>query len=83
MQEKARLDRQTIALRVAKEFQDGDIVNLGIGLPGLACNFVPAGKEVLFHAEIGVLGFGEMTAPGRGTSNWSMLAVRRCMSNRV
>ena len=66
MQEKARLDRQTIALRVAKEFQDGDIVNLGIGLPGLACNFVPAGREVLFHAEIGVLGFGEMTAPGEG-----------------
>jgi len=66
MEEKFRLDRQTIALRVAKEFQDGDIVNLGIGLPGLACNFVPEGREVLFHAEIGVLGFGDMTAPGEG-----------------
>lgn len=66
MEEKFRLDRQTIALRVAKEFQDGDIVNLGIGMPGLACNFVPAGREVLFHAEIGLLGFGDMTVPGEG-----------------
>lgn len=66
MEDKFRLDRQTIALRVAKEFQDGDIVNLGIGMPGLACNFVPAGREVIFHAEIGVMGFGDMTAPGEG-----------------
>ena len=66
MDDKFRLDRQTIALRVAREFQDGDIVNLGIGMPGLACNFVPAGREVLFHAEIGVLGFGDMTLPGEG-----------------
>lgn len=66
MPEKQRLDRQTIALRVAKEFQDGDVVNLGLGLPGLASNFVPAGREVIFHAEIGVLGFGELTAPGEG-----------------
>ncbi len=66
MQEKQKLDRETIALRVAKEFQDGDIVNLGLGLPGLASNFVPAGREVVFHAEIGVLGFGEMTPPGEG-----------------
>jgi 3-oxoacid CoA-transferase B subunit len=66
MQEKVRLDRQTIALRVAKEFQDGDVVNLGLGLPGLASNFVPAGREVLFHAEIGVLGYGEITDLGEG-----------------
>lgn len=65
-EDRFRLDRQTIALRVAREFQDGDVVNLGIGMPGLACNFVPAGREVLFHAEIGIMGFGDMTAPGEG-----------------
>jgi len=68
---KQKLDRETIALRVAKEFQDGDIVNLGLGLPGLASNFVPAGREVLFQAEIGVLGFGELTAPGEG--DWELV----------
>ncbi len=66
MQGKQKLDRETIALRVAREFHDGDIVNLGIGLPGLAANFVPAGREVIFHAEVGVLGFGEITLPGEG-----------------
>jgi 3-oxoacid CoA-transferase B subunit len=69
MEGKFKLDRETIALRVAKEFQDGDVVNLGIGLPGLASNYVPAGREVLFQAEIGVVGFGEMTAPGEGDYN--------------
>jgi 3-oxoacid CoA-transferase subunit B len=55
---KERLDRQTIAFRVAKEFPDGAIVNLGAGIPTLAANFVPEGKTVFFHAENGVLGFG-------------------------
>jgi 3-oxoacid CoA-transferase subunit B len=55
---KERLDRETIALRVAKEFEDGSVVNLGAGIPGLAANFVPEGKTVIFHAENGVLGFG-------------------------
>jgi len=66
MQEKARLDRQTMALRVAKEFQDSDMVNLGVGIPVLASNFVPVGREVVFHSENGVLGFGEVTLPGEG-----------------
>ncbi len=66
LQEKERLDRQIVALRVAKEFQDGNIVNLGVGIPMLACNFIPAGREVIFHSENGVLGFGEVTLPGEG-----------------
>jgi 3-oxoacid CoA-transferase B subunit len=55
---KPRLDRQTIALRVASEFYDGAVVNLGGGIPALAANFVPEGRSVTFHAENGVLGFG-------------------------
>ena len=55
---KPRLDEQTIAMRVAKEFKDGMIVNLGGGIPSLACNFVAEGREVLFHTENGALGYG-------------------------
>jgi 3-oxoacid CoA-transferase B subunit len=55
---KERLDKQTMALRVAKEFRDGMIVNLGFGIPTLAANFIPEEKEVLFHAENGCLGYG-------------------------
>ena len=64
--QKEKLDRQVMALRGAKEFQDGDYVTLGIGLPTHTSNFVPAGREVLFQSEPGVLGYGEITLPGEG-----------------
>jgi 3-oxoacid CoA-transferase B subunit len=55
---KARLDEQTMALRVAREFQDGMVINLGFGIPTLAANFIPEDKEVIFHSENGCLGYG-------------------------
>ena len=55
---KQRMDGQTMALRVVREFADGMVINLGVGLPTLCSNFVPPEKEVLFHSENGVLGFG-------------------------
>lgn len=64
MDDKFRLDRETIAMRVAKELQDGDVVNLGIGIPSLCSQFVPEGRDVLYHSESGVLNFGPMADEG-------------------
>lgn len=57
---KMRLDEETIALRAAKEFEDGMVVNLGYGMPGLCANFIPEGRTVFFQAENGVLGYGPL-----------------------
>ena len=61
---KPRLDREIIAMRVARELQDGNVVNLGIGIPTLCSQFVPEGRTVIYHSESGVLGYGPMAAPG-------------------
>src|SRR3989304_2344606 len=53
-----RLDEQTMALGGGREFQDGMVVNLGVGIPTLCSNFVPPEKEIIFHSENGIIGFG-------------------------
>jgi 3-oxoacid CoA-transferase subunit B len=57
---KMRLDEETIGLRAAKEFEDGMVVNLGYGMPGLCANFIPEGRTVFFQSENGTLGYGPL-----------------------
>ena len=51
--------RQIIAKRAAKEFKEGDVVTLGIGLPTEVTKYVPSNKRVMFQSENGVLGVGQ------------------------
>lgn len=55
-----RLDAAVMAMVAAREFHDGAVVNLGIGLPLACADYVPAGREVLLHSELGLLGYGPM-----------------------
>lgn len=62
MTEPMRLNREQIAKRVAAELQDGWLVNLGLGIPTLAVNYIPEGRDVIFHSENGIIGMGPKPA---------------------
>jgi 3-oxoacid CoA-transferase subunit B len=58
------LDKNQIAKRIAQELRDGWYVNLGIGIPTLIANYVPAGIKVTFQSENGILGMGPFPYEG-------------------
>lgn len=65
------LDKVGIAKRIAQELRDGWYVNLGIGIPTLVANYVPAGIKVEFQSENGILGMGPF--PWEGEEDADMI----------
>lgn len=61
--------REVIAKRVAKELKNGDVVNLGIGLPTLVPNYLPEDIELILQSENGLLGMGPTPEPGMEDDN--------------
>jgi 3-oxoacid CoA-transferase subunit B len=58
------LTKEQIAQRIARELQDGYYVNLGIGIPTLVANYIPAGINVVLQSENGLLGMGPFPFEG-------------------
>ena len=66
-----KLSRDEIAARVARDIPEGAYVNLGIGLPTLVANHLPADREVILHTENGMLGMGP--APAKGEEDYDLI----------
>ena len=66
-----RWSRLEMAKRVAQDIPDGAVVNLGIGLPTLVANHLPADREVILHSENGVIGMGP--APAAGEEDYDLI----------
>lgn len=66
-----RLTRRQVAWRVAQDIEDGNYVNLGIGMPEQVANYLPAGLEIVFHSENGILGMGP--EPGENEVDYDLI----------
>ena len=67
----AKLTRDQMAARVARDIPEGSYVNLGIGLPTLVANHLPRDREVFLHSENGLLGMGP--APAAGEEDYDLI----------
>lgn len=65
MSDRMGWNRQQMADRLAREFQDGWIVNLGVGIPTLCSNTDIGDRRVIYHAENGVIGYGPVLPEGQ------------------
>jgi acetate CoA/acetoacetate CoA-transferase beta subunit len=63
----SKMAKEFIAKRIAKELKDGDVVNLGIGLPTMVANYIPEGVNVILQSENGFVGLG--AEPEEGMEN--------------
>jgi 3-oxoadipate CoA-transferase, beta subunit len=66
-----KLTREQMARRIARDIPDGAYVNLGIGMPTLVANCLPADREIILHSENGILGMGP--APAKGEEDWDVI----------
>lgn len=66
-----RLSLAQMAWRAAQDINDGDYVNLGIGLPEMVAKFQPEGRQAVFHTENGILDFGDK--PPAGEEDWDVI----------
>src|SRR5437870_812214 len=67
----AKLTRDQMAARVARDIPEGAYVNLGIGLPTLVANHLPKDREIFLHSENGLLGMGP--APAEGDEDYDLI----------
>ena len=71
------LDRNQMAWRAAQDLSDGSVVNLGIGMPVLVSNYIPADRDIFLQSENGILGVGPEADEGRQDRNLVDAGSRR------
>ncbi len=63
--------REALARAIARDIPEGSLVNLGVGIPTLVANYLPAGREILLHSENGIIGMGP--APPAGQEDYDLI----------